>query len=278
MKILRILMSALFMLGIVTFGLSTAYAAMHPLINYQGRLTDKQGKPLDETYNIKLKIYDVLTGDGTIAWEEKHDNVSIQKGIFSVVLGSKTPLDDLAFDRAYYLEVAVCKAGTDNYEIMTPRQQIAWAAYAIRAEKTDKAKDSDTVSGIAASVAPAPNKLLPLDDKAKLPLSALKVYDSGWFAVEANKRYQLGHSLNTNKLIVQLYFSNSSNGSNAAIVNMDQNISHNQGVSGLQYGASIYEITNSSLTIYTGSNDVVYILPSTFYRTGYYRVIAIALE
>lgn len=134
MKTLRILSLALFMLGIVVCGFSTAYAAMHPLINYQGRLTDKQGKPLDEVYNIKLKIYDALTGAGTIAWEEKHDNVSIQKGIFSVLLGSKTPLDDLAFDQAYYLEVAVCKSGTDNYEIMTPRQQITWAAYAIRAE------------------------------------------------------------------------------------------------------------------------------------------------
>ena len=143
MKILRISMVALFMLGIVAYGLSNAYAAMHPLINYQGRLTDKQGKPLDEAYNIKLKIYDVLTGAGTIAWEEKHENVYIQKGIFSVVLGSTTSLDDLAFDKAYYLEVAVCKSGTDNYEIMGPRQQITWAAYAIRAEKADKAASAE---------------------------------------------------------------------------------------------------------------------------------------
>lgn len=100
------------------------YAAIPHLINYQGRLTDSSGKPLEGAYNLTFRIYDAETA-GNLLWEEIQSGIVIQKGIFSILLGSIKSLDDLPFNKQYYLEIKV------NNEVMTPRQIIASAAYAI---------------------------------------------------------------------------------------------------------------------------------------------------
>lgn len=101
-------------------------ASVPHLINYQGRLTDTSGKPLEGSYSITFRIYDAESA-GNMLWEETHAGVVIQKGIFSVLLGSVTNLN-LAFDKPYFLEI---KVGT---EVMSPRQRIAASAYAFMAE------------------------------------------------------------------------------------------------------------------------------------------------
>lgn len=105
-----------------------ADAAVPHLINYQGRLTDTSGAPLNGSYNLTFRIYDAETA-GNLLWEETHSGALIQKGIFGILLGSIKNLD-LPFDKPYFLEI---KVGAD--EPMTPRQQITASAYAIRAER-----------------------------------------------------------------------------------------------------------------------------------------------
>ena len=106
---------------------SSALAAQVPrLLNYQGKLTDKNNVPLDGTYPMTFRIYDADTA-GNRLWEEIQSAVVCQKGIFSVLLGSVTTLG-LAFDKPYFLEVVV------GSEVMSPRQRIVSAGYAISAE------------------------------------------------------------------------------------------------------------------------------------------------
>ncbi len=121
-----------FSLHITQYTLHNLYAAVPHLINYQGRLTDTSGVPLNGSYSITFRIYDAET-TGTMLWEETQASVVVQKGIFSVLLGSVTNLG-LAFDIPYFLEI---KVGT---EVMTPRQRITSAGYAITAENAEKAK------------------------------------------------------------------------------------------------------------------------------------------
>jgi microcystin-dependent protein len=110
---------------------ASAYAEIPHLINYQGRLTDKEGKPVtDGTYQIIFRIFDAATA-GNLLWEETHSSVLIQKGIFSILLGSVTNLN-LPFDKPYYLEIKV----SDDQPLF-PRQLIASAGYAIRAGDVD---------------------------------------------------------------------------------------------------------------------------------------------
>ncbi|MFA6217600.1 MAG: hypothetical protein WDL87_08150 [Candidatus Omnitrophota bacterium] len=109
--------------------LAISYAAVPHLINYQGRLTDTSGQPLEGTYSLTFRIYDAETA-GNLLWEEIQPAVVVQKGIFNVLLGSVTNLN-LAFDKAYFLEIKV------GSEVMAPRQRMASAAYAMRSENVD---------------------------------------------------------------------------------------------------------------------------------------------
>ena len=99
------------------------------LINYQGKLTDKTGKPLDTTLPVTFRIYD---SGGTSLWEETQ-TVTVAKGIFNVLLGTATTLPDSTFNEPVrYLGVIV------SGQEMLPRQRIATAPYAAHALNTDK--------------------------------------------------------------------------------------------------------------------------------------------
>lgn len=116
----------------LSYVLFSAQAAVPHLINYQGRLTDASGAPLNGAYDLTSHIYSVEAG-GSPLWVEKQSGVVIQKGLFNVQLGSGigTPLN-LPFDQQYYLSIQV---NTDPE--MNPRQKLTSVGYAIRAEKAD---------------------------------------------------------------------------------------------------------------------------------------------
>lgn len=135
MKKFLVLMILMFLLSTINYQLATSYAAIPRLINYQGRLTDTTNKPLDGSYNLTFRIYDAETS-GNLLWEEIQPGIVIQKGIFSVLLGSAANLD-LPFDKPYFLEIKV------GEEVMAPRQRITSAAYAIKAENSERAAKLD---------------------------------------------------------------------------------------------------------------------------------------
>jgi len=210
-------------------------------------------------------IYDVETA-GVPLWTETQ-TVNIQKGIFSVLLGGVMPLN-LAFDKPYFLEI---KVGT---EVMSPRQRIASAAYAFRA---DTAQNSDKVNGVAASATPEANKLLALDAAAKIPTTVFKKYDSGWFAVSTAQAYSKIHNLGTTNAIFKLYFATDINGSNMMLCEWFTDETVND-----RFGGTLKSITATTIVAQTGRNAV----QSTYdtsgnwqtYVTGYYRIIGFALE
>jgi len=132
MKKLIMLIMAMFLLWTTDYGLRTVNAAIPHLINYQGRLTDASGTPLNGSYSITFRIYDAETA-GNLLWQGTHNNVAISKGIFNILLGDINDpgynFQNLAFDKPYFLEI---KVGED--EPMKPRQMITSSGYAIRAE------------------------------------------------------------------------------------------------------------------------------------------------
>ena len=259
---------------------SIVEASVPHLINYQGRLTDTSSKPLEGAYDLTFRLFDAETA-GSLLWEEVHTGVVISKGIFSIMLGSVTNLD-LPFDKQYYLEI---KVGT---EVMSPRQRITSSGYAIRAEEAEsaiQAQNADAVGNVGISVTPTANKILPLDNNAKLPLSALKVYDSGWFVVSTNSNYTKTHNLGTTKVIYQLWFSPNASGepcySIYGISELDQDGRGNF------RGGFVTALTSTDITISTsgisGNGNYVWDgLTSNNtgagYTSGYYRVIMFALE
>ena len=119
---------ALFLLLTMVCGLMpVAFAEVPHLINYQAKLTDTEANPLEGAYDLTFRIYDAETA-GNLLWEETQAGVVIQKGVFSILLGSVTALD-LAFDKQYWL---VVKVGEDSE--MAPRQRIASSGYSYMAQ------------------------------------------------------------------------------------------------------------------------------------------------
>ncbi|MGC1378031.1 MAG: tail fiber protein, partial [Anaerolineales bacterium] len=102
-------------------------------IAYQGRLADASGAPLTGTYILTFRLYNVASG-GSPLWEEiwiGANNVQVTNGLFSVMLGSITPIPQSLFigNSSLWLGVDV---GTDAE--MTPRVQLGSVPYAILAQ------------------------------------------------------------------------------------------------------------------------------------------------
>jgi len=114
------------------------------MLSYQGKLTDTFGLPLADTvYAVRFRLYFQPTG-GTHFWEENRQ-VRTQGGLFSVLLGSVTPIDDVPEDGSLYLGMAV-NGGSE----LTPRLRIASAVYTYMSERSaqaDLAADADRLQG-----------------------------------------------------------------------------------------------------------------------------------
>jgi len=113
------------------------------LINYQGVLTDPAtGKPVaDGSYAVTFSLYDVPSG-GIALWSETQ-TVTVEKGLFNVLLGNVNPLSLGHFTGTTYLGI---KVETDPE--MTPRHQVVSVAYALYARE---AVNADTLDGEHAS-------------------------------------------------------------------------------------------------------------------------------
>ena len=111
---------------------STATGSSKTTINYQGYLTDSSGNPVNDPLDMVFRLYNVESG-GEALWTETQ-NVEVQDGLFSVLLGNVTPISTeiIASNNDLWLGIAV---GGD--EEMSPREKIASAPYAMLANVPD---------------------------------------------------------------------------------------------------------------------------------------------
>ena len=108
-------------------------AAVPSLVSYQGKLTDSLGLAVPNgSYSLIFSLYDQETG-GTQLWSEPQ-TVIVTGGLFTVLLGSVSPLPDSAFQGATWLETWV------NREVLNPRIRIVSAGYAIKSKISETAE------------------------------------------------------------------------------------------------------------------------------------------
>ena len=105
-------------------------------ISYQGVLTDNNGVPQNGTYTMDFKLFPTQSG-GTAVWSETQQNVPVTDGIFNVYLGENNPLNNLAFDVPYWLEVTV--SGT-----VLPRIELSSSAYSFNTSRIQGNEVSST--------------------------------------------------------------------------------------------------------------------------------------
>ena len=108
------------------------------MLSYQGKLTDTTGVPVpDGDYSVQFRLYTSPSG-GSSFWNETQ-TVATKGGLFSILLGSVTPIGSMPDAGAVYLGMAV-GGGAE----LTPRLGIAAAAYAYVSER---AADADLFKG-----------------------------------------------------------------------------------------------------------------------------------
>ncbi|MFH1686020.1 MAG: hypothetical protein ABIE70_00690 [bacterium] len=108
-------------------------AAVPPLVNYQGRLTDDSGDPVaDGTYIIAFRVYAEAV-DGTPLWLETHE-VTTEDGLFTASLGDLVPISGIFDGSTRYL----CFFMSGQPE-STPRIPIISVPYALVAGSVDGA-------------------------------------------------------------------------------------------------------------------------------------------
>ena len=106
---------------------AVVFAAPPKTISYQGYLKDAAGKPVTAATNLTFRLYSSTRAESGALWSEAR-SVTPANGVYSVELGTGTPLDSLPFDVQYFLGVTV-ESGAE----LVPRQPLTSAPYAIRA-------------------------------------------------------------------------------------------------------------------------------------------------
>jgi hypothetical protein len=89
-------------------------------VNYQGRLADSNGNPINGNRTIQFAIYDATTGGNVVWGAETHANVPVTDGLFNVGLGSQTSggIPTNVWNGARYLQITV------GGEALSPRELI----------------------------------------------------------------------------------------------------------------------------------------------------------
>ncbi|HEX2896773.1 MAG TPA: hypothetical protein VHP63_01820, partial [candidate division Zixibacteria bacterium] len=122
------------------FGLTT-HAIGPTLINYQGLLTDGSGNALDTTANVTFRIFDVSSG-GAAVWTETQSVTSVD-GLFSVLLGTITPISEVIIDGPNKFLETQLGAGP-----FSPRTQLVSMPYSIRVRTVDGANGGSISSDV----------------------------------------------------------------------------------------------------------------------------------
>ena len=108
------------------------------MLSYQGKLTDTSGVPVpNNNYNVTFKLYTVPTG-GSAFWNETQ-TVTTKSGLFSVLLGSVSPIGSVPEAGVLYLGMTVA-SGTE----LSPRLRLVGSAYSYLAGKS---ANSDQLQG-----------------------------------------------------------------------------------------------------------------------------------
>ncbi len=146
-----------------------AASGINPQLNYQGKISDASGSPLEGNYNFKFEIYDASSG-GTLLWTETWNSVSTQvvvtTGIFSVPLGSISSTDPTIFNNdSLYLQVYFDADSNGTFEeVFNPRKRLTSAPYAFNA---------GALNGFSATSTATANKILALDSNSGMVLNGV---------------------------------------------------------------------------------------------------------
>ena len=150
----------------------TVLAGVPDQMNYQGRLMDSGGAPVNGSVPVAIRVYNQQSGGATL-WSQSIGSIAVTNGLYSFQFGN-AGLTAVLTNSACWLEVEV------DSETLSPRQQLVSVPYASRATVAEMALstesgDADTLAGY--SVADLRNMFTPPGMMVSYPGSSAP---SGW--------------------------------------------------------------------------------------------------
>ncbi|MFC1573328.1 hypothetical protein ACFL6M_06985 [Candidatus Eisenbacteria bacterium] len=123
-------------LTVLTIALAAPVSALPPsLINYQGVITDSEGRAIDGLHDLTFKIYEDSLNSVPLLWTELHGQVPVTAGLFDVILGRNTAFpQDLFESEELWLGITV-----EGDSEITPRMRMTSSPSAIFAALADSA-------------------------------------------------------------------------------------------------------------------------------------------
>lgn len=113
------------------------FAEVPQLINYQGKIIDDDGLPINDEMNVTFKIYDSEM-NGNILWNETQ-NVIITDGVFNVLLGSVEDFSDSLFnENERYLAIQI-----EGESEIAERSRLVSTPYSINAQQLNGKDDEE---------------------------------------------------------------------------------------------------------------------------------------
>lgn len=111
---------------IALFAVFSNVFGSNPTLNIQGVIrTETNAAVSDGTYSIAFHLYDAATG-GNELWNETQSSIHVTNGVYSTQLGLVKSLGTLAFDKAYFIAIAV-----NGGSISSPRIPLSIAPQAL---------------------------------------------------------------------------------------------------------------------------------------------------
>jgi len=119
---------------------SQVFGAFLEQINYQGKLTNNQGVPVEDGGKcMKFRLMDDLVGGNEVwseVWTTSTEMVTTTRGLFSVMLGKHNSLSNVNFNQPLYLEVQFDPDCDGTFEeVFSPRKILGAVTASFEAKK-----------------------------------------------------------------------------------------------------------------------------------------------
>jgi hypothetical protein len=134
----KIIKYVLYLVIIVTMIFPVMAQNIPQLINYQGFLTDADGKALTGPQTLLFRLYPDTSMGSNWVWSEEQ-SVEVVNGLYNVLLGSTTPLTSDILDGDRFLGITI-----EEIELK-PRMQLVSVPYSFHADKVDNKDAADFV-------------------------------------------------------------------------------------------------------------------------------------
>jgi len=144
------------LLGLIVTSTSAFAVSLLP---FQGHLTNTDGQSIsDGSRVIQFKIYDAPVSGSTV-WAGEVHKLTVNSGLVSTILGTKTTLEGIDFSETLYVEITIDANGDNHITAsdppLLPRQALQPTLFAVEAANARQVEGVDLIDETTGTLRPS---------------------------------------------------------------------------------------------------------------------------